>query len=299
LTSGRRQSCFAPRAAAKLFRPSGDGEDAPQLCALTMLEADLSLEDARALAASGWHLEDLDLDGNCDLTAAGAAALVTAPACALRRLILGRRRCIPGTAFALSLANAPWPLEEPDLEVDGPRAVDGPALAALSRHVHLRHLAGSYCRSREAGFKALAEAVRPTPTFFSARCAKAEFDGACALGAGTFAGFTAPMELDLPGAGLGEAGARQLARRSRRWPRLPSLDLYGTQLNDTAASALALGDWPRLARLDLSDNRLGAPSTLADARRWAPALMRFQAEEAPREEGSDMGSVMSINEWVD
>ena len=287
------QSSLEERAAAELFRPSTGGEGVPQLRVLSV--AYLFPEDAHALAASGWRLEDLDVNENRNLTAAGAAALVAAPTFALRSLNLGQCRCILNTAFILSLANASWPLEELNLEVNDLRAADGPALAALSRHARLRRLDLGCCRLSAAGFKALVEAVWPALTFFRANYAKVEFDGADALGADAFAGFPALVELQLLGVRLGEAGARLLARRSRRWPRLFSLDLYGTQLNDAAVSALALGDWPRLAHLDLSHNRLGAPPTLEDARRWAPALTRFQAEEVPSEE--DSGT--SNSEWVD
>jgi hypothetical protein len=39
------------------------------------------------------------------------------------------------------------------------------------------------------------------------------------------------------------------------------------------------GAWPALQRLDLRWNSLGAPPTLEDARRWAPALQDIEVVE--------------------
>ena len=100
------------------------------------------------------------------------------------------------------------------------------------------------------------------------------FDGPHALGAAAFAAFPALEELDLCGVQLGEAGARLLA--SRLWPRLRKLDLFSARLGDAGLAALACGAWPALEVLDLRYNILGAPPTLEDARRWAPALVELQ-----------------------
>jgi hypothetical protein len=64
--------------ASELFRASS-AEDVPQLRTLAIESAGLAPAAARALAASGWHLEELGLLFNRKLGAAGLAALVAAP----------------------------------------------------------------------------------------------------------------------------------------------------------------------------------------------------------------------------
>ena len=282
-------------AAAALFRASS-AEAAPQLRALTIVSADLTPAAVRMLAASGWRLEELDLGSNHKLRTADAAALVSAPTFALRRLIMPH--CGLDAAALFTLANAPWPLEELDRSFnDFSAAAAGPALAALSRRAGLRRLNVNYCKLSAATFKALVEAAWPALTYLTTQAAKtAFFDGPHALGAAAFAGFPALEELVLAGVQLREADAALLA--SRRWPRLKKLNLCNTRLGDAGLAALARGPWPALERLDVRQNGLGeaglaalargawpaleeldlrhhklsAPPSLEDARRWAPAL---------------------------
>ena len=258
-------------AAAELFRASS-AEAAPQLRTLCIIEAELAPAAARLLAATGWRLEELNLHSNRSLGAAGLAVLLAAPNFALRRLNLGY--CGLGAADVLTLAAAPWPLEELDLSRnDFSAAAAGPALAALSRHRGLRRLDVGHCRLSAAGFKALVEAAWPALTHLSAADAKVAFSGFDALGAAAFAGFPALEELDLLCMWFGKTGAALLA--SRRWERLRELNLCGTRLGDAGLAALARGEWPALEVLDMRANTLGAPPTLEDARRWAPALVEL------------------------
>ena len=255
-------------AAAEMSRK----DSMPQLRVLAANHADLSPEGARALAATGWRLEALDLSFNGRLGAAGVAALVAAPAFAIRRLDLAYCR-LDATAIN-SVANAPWPLEELNLRVnDFSSAAAGPALVALSRHAGLRRLDLRSCHLSAAGFKALVEATWPALTHLGASGAAVEFDGPHALGAAAFAAFPALEELNLSYVELGEAGARLLA--SRRWPRLRVLSLSGCSIGDAGLAALARCACPALWWLDLKGNGLSAPPTLEDARRWAPALVQL------------------------
>jgi hypothetical protein len=89
---------------------------------LSANRADLSPEGARALAATGWRLEALDLSFNGGLGAAGVAALAAAPTFALRRLKVAR--CGLDAGALLGVANAPWPLEELDLATNDLRAAE-------------------------------------------------------------------------------------------------------------------------------------------------------------------------------
>ena len=258
-------------AAAALFRASS-GEDVPQLRALTIVSAELSLAAARALAASGWKLEELCLRFNFNLRAAGVAALVVAPSFALRRLKLSYGGL--DTAALHALARAPWPLEELTLtcnDFSAPAA--GPALAALSRHASLRRLTVDGCRLTAAGFQALVEAAWPALASLSAQGANVASEGPHVLSAAAFAGFPALEELDLYNVPLGEAGARLLA--SQRWARLRELNLQHTQLGAAGLAALARGAWPALELLDVRHNGLGALA-LEDVRRWAPALVELR-----------------------
>ena len=242
-------------AAGELFRASS-ADTLPELRKLTLWNAGLTPAAARVLAAAGWRLEALDLSGNDDLGAAGVAALVAAPTFALRRLAL--QDCGLDAASLLTLAGAPWPLEELNLSHnDFSAAAAGPALAALARHVGLRRLNVSFCELSAAGLKALAEAAWPALTHL--RVGGGElgfFNGTHALGAAAFAGFPALVALDLSRMELGEAGARLLA--SRRWTRLRKLSLAGCRLGDDGLAALARGAWPALEVLDLSSNSLHA-----------------------------------------
>ena len=245
----------------------------PQLRSLTVHHGDLVPATARALAATGWRLEELDLRGNAALGGAGLAALAAAPTFAIRRLAL--IRCKLDAADLLALANAPWPLEELDFSSnDLSGAAAGPALAALARHTGLRRLDMSVCSPSAAGFKALVEAAWPALTFLCTGGAAVEFDGPHALGAAAFAGFPALEWLDLSYVRLGLAGARLLA--SRRWARLQVLYVYNCALGDPGVAALARGEWPALERLVLLLNHLDRQPTLEDARRWAPALIELR-----------------------
>jgi hypothetical protein len=260
-------------AAAALFHASRD-HSTLRLREVTIALADLSPAAVRALAATGWRLEELDLSHNSHLNgrmggAGSAAALVAAPTFALRRLSLASCR-LDATAL-LTLANAPWPLEELNLASNNfSAAAAGPALAALSRHAGLRKLDVSHCRLSAVNFKALVEAAWPALIYLDACFAKAEFAGPHALGGAAFAGFPALEELDLAYVPLGAAGAALLA--SRRWARLKMLYLTDAGLGDAGLAALSRGAWPALVRLHLRGNGLGTRPTLEDARRWAPAL---------------------------
>ena len=179
-------------------------------------------------------------------------------------------------AALLTLANAPWPLEALNLAGnDLSAAAAGPALASLSRRVGLRCLDVSSCELSTASFEALVEAACPALVSLSARWARVAFDGPHALGAAAFAGFPALEELDLSFVQLGDAGAALLA--SRRWARLKELVAFECGLGDAGLAALARGAWPALEALDLRWNNFGAPPTLEDARRWAPALVELRA----------------------
>ena len=260
---------LSDEASEALFHPSSG---VPQLRAFTFSLSRLSPAAARALAATGWRLEELDLQDNPTLGPAGIAALVAAPTFAIRRLKMDYCR-LDATAL-LAVANSPWPLEELDLSHNDFRAAAaGPALAAHSTRARLRKLDVSYCRLSAASFKALVEAAWPALTHLDARKASVKFDGPDALGAAAFEGFPALEELDLSEVKLREAGAQLLA--ARRWARIKKLNLNDTRLGDAGVAALARGAWPALEVLDLRNNSLGAPLALDNARRWAPALVQL------------------------
>ena len=261
-------------AAAELFR-AASAEAPLQLRALYLVGAELALAGVHALAASGWRLEELDLDESCSLGSAGAAALVAAPTFALRRL--GLITCDLDAAALSAIANAPWPLEVLNLSNNDFRAASvGPSLAALSRHARLRWLNIGLCSLSAAGFKALVEAAWPALEHLHGVAAKVKFDGPHALGAAAFAGFPALEVLDLTSVRLGAEGARLLA--SRRWARLGNLTLNSCALGDAGLAALARGQWPAVECMDLRSNGLSAPPALEDARRWAPALVDFHVD---------------------
>ncbi len=275
-----------PGPAIELFGPFSDAGAAPLLRALAIEAFDFVPAATRALAATGWRLEDLSRDLGMDeiaaLDAAGVTALVAAPTFAIRHLNLAA--CGLDAAALLALANARWPLEELDLAGNTfDAAADGPALAALSRHANLRKLSLDRCWLSAAGSarpcrtsrqdKALVEATWPGLTSLKASWADVARDGPHALGAAAFAGFPALEDLVLYGVRLGEAGAALLA--SRRWPRLKVLGLCSCALGDAGLAALARGAWPALECLDVRWNNLRAPPNLEDARRWAPALVEL------------------------
>ena len=262
-----RDVALSDAAAEELFCGSGA---MPRLRRFSICGADLSPAYARALAASGWRLDGLNLSSVPNLDAAVVEALLAAPTFAIRRLCLAA--CNLGAASLLAVANAPWPLEEVGLAAnDFSAAAFGPALAALSRHARLRFLDTGSCRLSAGNFKARVEAAWPALASFGAGEAACTTDGPHALGAAAFAGFPALEELYLSGVALGEAGARLLA--SRRWPRLRMLQLNGGRIGDAGLAALARGAWPALVAIDLIGNDLGAPLAEEDARRWAPALV--------------------------
>ena len=263
-------------ASAEALFSASSAKAMPQLRSLTVSLARLSTAAARAVAATGWRLEALDLGYNRGLGAEGLAALLAAPAFAVRRL--GLVACGLDAGAPAAIADAPWPLEELDLtDNDLGGAAAGRALVALSRLKRLRRLSVNECNLSAAAFKALVEAAWPALASLDACVARVEFAGPHALGAAAFAGFPALEELNLQEVKLGEAGARLLA--SRRWARLRKLLLENTRLGDAGLAALARGAWPALNRLDVSGNDLGAPPTLAAARRWAPVLTQLQVEE--------------------
>ena len=254
------------QAARELFC-SSLAEALPQLRSLTASSSYLNPGIARALAATGWRLEELSLSHNDDLDTNSVAAIVAAPTFALRQLEL--MDCSLTPAALLSVANASWPLEELYLSSNDLSAAAA-ALAALSRHVGLRCLSVSDCDLSLAGFRALIEATWPALTYLSAQGARMDFVGSFSLGPAAFAGFPALKELDLSCVGLGGAGARLLA--SRRWEHLRVLKLIES---DAGLAALARGTWPALEVLHLNGDYLGGSLTLEDARRWAPALVEL------------------------
>jgi hypothetical protein len=148
-------------AAAALFRRSS-ADDVPRLRSVAAW-ARLAPRATRALAASGWRLEELDLRGNTRLGAAGLAALVAAPTFAIR--CLGLAECDLGTAALLALAVSPWPLELDLSYNDFSAAAAGRALAALSRHRCLRRLDVDHCHLTTAGVDALIKACWPVRIF--------------------------------------------------------------------------------------------------------------------------------------
>ena len=260
-------------AATALLFIASIAKAAPHLRALTLTSANLTPEAARALAETGWRLDELDLSSNPKLGPAGFAALLAAPTYAIRRLAL--RRCFLTTASLQSLVDAAWPLEELDVsenEFHGDAV--GPALTALSQRHNLRRLDMGECMLSAASFKALVEATWPALTFLGAAAAQATFDGPDALGAAAFAGFPALEELDLSYVPMRAAGAALLGRR--RWARLKKLDLCGARLDDAGVEALSRGAWPALEVLDV---RPGGPQTgvtVDGVRRWAPALVELR-----------------------
>ena len=257
-----------PRASAAAF-PASSGEDMPRLRSVTAPFTHLTPRAVRALAATGWRLEELDLEGN-SLGAAGLAVLIAAPSFAIRRLFLAN--CNLDTTALHMLLDSSWPLEELNLARNNfSAAAAGSALAALSRLRCLRKLRVGDCGLTATGFKALVEATWPTLTCFAVYSIRCPYYGP--LGAAAFAGFPAIEELTLWGLNLGEAGARLLA--NRRWPRLRKLDLFGMQLGAAGVAALARGEWPALQWLNLQYNGLPAPLTLEKVRRWAPVLEKL------------------------
>ena len=256
-----RRVTLSDEAAAELF-PASSADAVPLLRTLAVVKAGLTPAAARMLAATCWRLEALDLTSNPRLGAAGLAALLAAPTFALRRLDLVA--CDLDVSTLLSLANAPWPLEELDLSFNDFRgAAAGPALAALSRHRGLRRLKLSNCSLNAAGFKALVEATWPALTSLFASWAGVAFVGPHALGAAAFAGFPALEELALLSMELGEQGAALLA--SRRWACLRKLNLNACLLGDASIAALSRGMWPALQVLYLRGNYLHAAGLLSVA----------------------------------
>ncbi len=168
-----RSAELPDEAAAELFGAEGA---APGLRRLTIVSVTFTLAAARALAATGWRLEELNLGYNKSLGAAGVAALVAAPTFALRRLDLSRGELNAASLF--TVANPPRPLEELHLSFnDSSAAAAAPALAALTRHARLRKLNVGGCRLSATAFKALVEATWPTLTSLDASGAAVEFDG--------------------------------------------------------------------------------------------------------------------------
>ena len=281
---------FTDASAAELFRTS-DADGAPHLRMLSInvgygnSATALSLAAVRMLAASGWRLEELRLRMKDGAAAAGVAALIAAPTFVLRRLRLSE--CGLDAASLLSLADAPWPLEELGLSGnDFSAAAAGPALAALSRLAGLRRLDVGHCNLTVATFAALVGAVWPmlthlsAPTAFETRAVPTGVLGtdACTLGPDAFAAVPALEFLDLSHVPLGEAAAQLLA--SRRWACLQELNLYGAFEGGAGVAALARGEWPVLRRLNLCGGG-GPPLTREPARRWAPALAEASERRAP------------------
>jgi hypothetical protein len=94
---------FSVGAAAALF--AGWTPDVtPRLRSLTLCNVGLMPAAARALAASGWRLEELDVSANASLGDAGVAVLVGAPHS------VQRRRGAGAAPEPAPTAEAPWPL---------------------------------------------------------------------------------------------------------------------------------------------------------------------------------------------
>jgi hypothetical protein len=161
LAAGICLSKICPSAAALFRRLSAD--DVPRLRSVAAWSR-LAPRATRALAVSGWRLEELDLHSNTRLGAAGLAALVAAATFAIRRL--GLTECDLDAAALLALAVSPWPLEELDLSYnDFSAAAAARALAELSRHRCLHSLDVGHCHLTMAGVDALIEACWPVRIF--------------------------------------------------------------------------------------------------------------------------------------
>ncbi len=276
-----RNAELSDASAAALFLASS-ARAAPHVRLLASCEAGMTQATARALAATGWRLEELDLNDNFRLGAAGFAALVAAPTFAPRRLVL--QRCGLGVAALLALATAPWPLEELDLSRNNfSAAAAGPALAALSGHARLRRLDVSHCRLSAACFAALVEGAWPALTYLNAHNGITAQDPH-ALGAAAFAGFPALEELDVSWMELHEPDLRALTiQPAARLPeRLKRLVLCDTPIGGAGVAEFARGAWRALEALDLRGCECAL--TLEDARRWAPALANLQVEDSGSEE---------------
>lgn len=259
---------FSVNSGATLFRALSM-ETAPQMHVVRITDSNITPLAVRMMATTGWRLQEIDMAFNSTFGAACVAALIAAPTFAIRRINL--QGCSLNAAALLSLANAPWPLQELNISRNNMKATDaGPALAALSRHRDLRRLDIGYCSLSAAGFKALVEATWPMLTTFVARGANVEFEGPYALSSTAFAGFPAVRILDLFRVSIGEVGAQLLS--SQRWECLVILDLQHANIGIGGARALARGAWPMLKNLDLYGNGLSDFLSLADVRRWIPNL---------------------------
>ena len=270
----RRVVVCAERAGGELF----SADVAPRLRALTLrtLSArSLRLMELDLLVQTGWPLEELHLRVDPGIVPAGVAALVAAPTFAIRRLSL--THCFLRAPALLSIADAPWPLEELDLSYnDLSTTAAGPALEALSRHAGLRSLNLQGCSLNAASFKALVEAAWPALTSLKAPGANVDFAGpyALELDGPAFAGFPALEELDLSGVPLGEVGMWLLG--TRPWEHLKKLDLRDARLDVPSAAVLASREWAALEVLDLRGNRLGWVLTFEVPRLWSPELVVLQ-----------------------
>ena len=213
---------------------------------------------ARWLAARGWPLEALSIDFS---DAESLAALVAAPTLALRSLQVF---CADAVTLRAA-ANARWPLESLDLfffstpSAAAFRALTGAAWPELTHFSAIVEVFHSDSEEDEADEEEEEE----------------EEEEGATLDAASFALCPKLQNLRLRRVVVGVACARALA--SRRWAKLRHLDLMGVRLDDDALAALARGAWPALEQLYLWYNAgIRAPPTLADVRRWAPAVTELE-----------------------
>ncbi len=224
---------------------------------------ELAPAGARALAAAGRRLEELEVVFNEGLGDAGVAALAAAPAFAPRRLDL--RSCGLGTDGLGAIAAAPWPLEELDLSGNGGLGAGCAAALAAAPRLALRRLALSGCNLGAPDLLVLAAAPWPLEELdvvggdYRAAAAgsalaalsqraglRALITGRCKLGGAGFAALvegawpslamldTQEMEVDF-GGGAPAFGAAAFAG----FPRLETLQLAGTELGEAGAHSLA------------------------------------------------------------
>ena len=271
---------IAEDAAAALFS-AAVARATPQLRSLALdSDAELTPAAARALAAAGWRLEELDIMLSHDLGDAGVAALAAAPAFALRRLDL--RYCGLGIDGLAAIVAAPWPLQELDLSGNGGLGAGCAAALVAAPRLALRRLALGGCNMGAPELLALAAApwpleeldvgggdyraaaAGPALAALSQRAGlRALITGRCKLSAAGFAALvegawpsltmldTQEMEVDFGGSSAA-FGAAAFAG----FPRLETLQMAGTELGEAGAHALARAlarrRWPRLRTLGLS-----------------------------------------------
>jgi len=228
---------------------------APRLRSFSFL-GDLSAAGARAMAASGARLEELEIVSDVHFLDDAVAALVASPSIALRRLkFVG---CTLTTSALRSIAAAAWPLEELALaNCDFRGAEAGPALEALAqRHLGLRRLDIKHCFLFESGFRALVCARWPALVELSVHLWSDDEDGRG-----------------------GDAHLERVATLDAAFDGLPRLEALYIACDMSRCAMQALSSQPRPALrflnfrfLNLVRGRSAEPVTLEAVRAWAPAI---------------------------